>query len=302
MEKIGIITITYNSKDVVQPFLRDILAQKYQNFILYIIDNGSTDTTTPLLQDLTDKRIKVIINRENIGVAKANNQGIRQAIQDGCDQVLIINNDVEFESDLIGKLLLVQEEKNASLVTPKIMYYSNPKVIWYAGSKFNKWKGFLPIHLGIDTIDNGYYDEICKVEYAPTCCLLIRKKVFEDIGFMDEKYFVYFDDTDFCYRILKNKSHDIYYAPNIAFYHKVGSLTKSFIKMNQKVYRGDFFIKQTVRNHIYFLKKICSIYSMIYIFLLFFINNIRFLTNPRIKKNFSTFLLINKSYFQGIFL
>ena len=61
-------------------------------------------------------------------------------------------------------------------------------------------------------------------------------QVFEDIGFMDEKYFVYFDDTDFCYRILKNKSHDIYYAPNIAFYHKVGSLTKSFIKKKQKVY------------------------------------------------------------------
>ena len=94
MEKIGIVTITYNSKDVLQPFLRDILAQKHQNFILYIIDNGSTDTTIPLLQDLVDKRIKIIINRENIGVAKANTQGLRQAIQDGCDQVLIINNDL----------------------------------------------------------------------------------------------------------------------------------------------------------------------------------------------------------------
>ncbi|MEE2953719.1 MAG: glycosyltransferase family 2 protein [Bacteroidota bacterium] len=302
MEKIGVVTITYNSEDVLQCFLKDLIEQRYQNFILYIIDNGSTDNTRSILNNISDKRIKISINRNNLGVAQANNQGIKKALNDGCDQILIMNNDVEFEPHLIDKLLSVQKKKNASLVAPKIMYYANPDIIWYAGSKFNKWKGFLPIHTGIDTIDNGYYDSICKVEYAPTCCLLIKKKVFEDVGFMDEKYFVYFDDTDFCYRILHHKDHDIYYAPNIKFYHKVGSLTKSFVKMNKKVYRGNFFIQQTVRNHIYFLKKIGGLYSIIYIFFLFFINNIRFLVNPKIKKNFSTFLLINQSYFKGIFL
>ena len=67
-----------------------------------------------MLGNEKDTRLKVVINAENFGVAKANNQGIRQAILDGCNQVLIINNDVEFESTLIEKLIKIQIEKQCS--------------------------------------------------------------------------------------------------------------------------------------------------------------------------------------------
>ena len=130
--------------------------------------------------------------------------------------------------------------------------------------------------------------------------MLVAKKVFEDVGTMNEKYFVYFDDVDFLYRILMDGRHKIYYCPNIKFYHKVGSLTNSFNNKNQTVYRGDFFIKQTTKNHVYFLKQIGGIYSYLFIFWLFFKNNIRFLINPNIRKDFSTWILINKSYFEGL--
>ena len=61
---------------------------------------------------------------------------------------------------------------------------------------------------------------------------------------MDEKYFVYFDDTDFSYRVWKDGRHKMLYFPFVEFYHKVGSLTKSFNKEEKRIYRGDFFIKQ----------------------------------------------------------
>ena len=207
---------------------------------------------------------------------------------------------IEFEEQLFDKMLNIQKENNCSLVVPKMMYYDNPTYIWYAGSDFVKTKGFLPIHKGMRQKDEGKFDGIFQVEYAPTCCLLVKKQVFEDVGFMDEKYFVYFDDTDFLYRVFKDERHKLFYFSDVKFYHKVGSLTKSVEKERKKEYRGDFFIKQNIRNHIYFLKKIGGLYAYIFILFLFFKNNIRVFTNSKFRLNFKTWKLINKSYFEGL--
>ena len=302
MDKIGLVTITYNSADVLQPFLDCVFKQSHSDIVLYLVDNNSTDATSEILKKQTDSRLEVIYNNQNLGVAKANNQGIKQALSDGCDQVIIINNDVEFEQGLIKKLLKVQEEKECSLVTPKMMYYDDPNHIWYAGSWFIKKKGYLPLHRGMKQLDNGQFNKTELVEYAPTCCLLAKKEVFEDIGYMNEKYFVYFDDTDFSYRIFKDGRHKMLYYPHVSFFHKVGSLTKSFEKGEKVTYRGDFFIKQNTRNHVYFLRQIGSVYAYAFIVWLFFKNNLRFIINPHIRKNLSTWWLINKSYFQGVLM
>jgi len=244
LDKIALVTITYNSADVLRSFLDCVWKQTYSNLILYVIDNASADATLSMLEAERGSRLRLVKNAKNFGVAKANNQGIRQAILDGCDQILIINNDVEFEITLIEKLLKIQNEKKCSLVTPKMLYYDSPKHIWYAGSWFIKNRGYLPLHRGMKELDEGQFNKTIYVEYAPTCCLLTKKEVFHDIGFMDEKYFVYFDDTDFSYRVWKDGRHKILYYPNVEFYHKVGSLTKSFEKSKEKIYKGNFFLKQ----------------------------------------------------------
>jgi len=302
MEKIGLVTITYNSAHVLRGFLDSVLNQTFQNFIIYIIDNNSQDITFNILEEYSDDRIVLIKNFENVGVAKANNQGIKLSLNDGCSQVLIINNDIEFEEHLFQKMLNIQKENNCSLVVPKMMYFDNPNHIWYAGSDFVKTKGFLPIHKGMRQKDEGKFDGVFQVEYAPTCCLLVKKQVFEDVGFMDEKYFVYFDDTDFSYRVLIDGRHKLFYFSDVKFYHKVGSLTKSVDIDNKKEYRSDFFIKQNTRNHIYFLKKIGGIFAYSFLLFLFFKNNIRLFTNPKFRLNFHTWRLINKSYFEGLFM
>ena len=93
MAKIGLITITYNSADILTPFLDCVWNQTYDNIILYVIDNASSDNTLKILSLENDNRLVVIKNKENVGVAKANNQGIIQAKNDNCDCMLIINND-----------------------------------------------------------------------------------------------------------------------------------------------------------------------------------------------------------------
>ena len=302
MAKVGVVTITYNSGDVLSQFLDCVWKQSHENLLLYVVDNASSDSTLSILDNSPDSRLHVIKNDKNFGVAKANNQGVKKAILDGCNQLLIINNDVEFEVTLIEKLLNAQKESNCSLVSPKMMYFDDSKHIWYAGSWFNKSKGYLPLHRGMRELDNGQYNKIIEVEYAPTCCLLAKKEVFVDVGFMNEKYFVYFDDTDFSYRVWKDGRHKIYYYPYVDFFHKVGSLTKSFNNEEEMVYRGDFFIKQNTRNHVFFLKQVGGVFSYIFIFWLFFKNNIRFVTNSRIRKNAATWRLINKSYFEGLLM
>ena len=302
MEKIGVVTVTYNSDKVLQPFLSDLFAQSFHNFNLYVIDNASEDKTLKILDDLNDNRVNQIRNHSNIGVAAANNIGIKKALEDKCSHILILNNDIEFPNSLFKDMLVSIKKENCSMITPKIMYHSDKDIIWYAGGGFKKSNGFLPYHTGFnENIKNNNYQSLY-VDYASTCCLLIKKDVFETIGYMDEKYFVYFDDTDFLFRVKKEGVHKIYYDSQISLYHKVGSLTKSLTKEFERSYRTHFFLKQNIRNHIYFLRKIGSVYSYLFCLFLFFKNNLRFLFSSRIKKDFSTFLIINKSYFQGWFL
>ena len=302
MEKIGVVTVTYNSDKVLQPFLSDLFAQSFHNFNLYVIDNASEDKTLKILDDLNDNRVNQIRNHSNIGVAAANNIGIKKALEDKCSHILILNNDIEFPNSLFKDMLESIKKENCSMMTPKIMYHSDKDIIWYAGGGFKKSNGYLPFHTGFnENIKNNNYQSLY-VDYASTCCLLIKKDVFETIGYMDEKYFVYFDDTDFLFRVKKEGVHKIYYDSQITLFHKVGSLTKSLTKEFERSYRTHFFLKQNIRNHIYFLRKIGSVYSYLFCLFLFFKNNLRFLFSSRIKKDFSTFLIINKSYFQGWFL
>lgn len=302
MEKIGVVTVTYNSDKVLQPFLSDLFGQSFHNFNLYVIDNASEDKTLKILDDLNDNRVNQIRNHSNIGVAAANNIGIKKALEDKCSHILILNNDIEFSKSLFKDMLVSIKKENCSMMTPKIMYHSDKDIIWYAGGGFKKSNGYLPYHTGFnENIKNNNYQSLY-VDYASTCCLLIKKDVFETIGYMDEKYFVYFDDTDFLFRVKKEGVHKIYYDSQITLFHKVGSLTKSLTKEFERSYRTHFFLKQNIRNHIYFLRKIGSVYSYLFCLFLFFKNNLRFLFSSRIKKDFSTFLIINKSYFQGWFL
>lgn len=300
MQKIGLITITYNSAHVIEPFLECVLAQTHHNFILYIIDNISSDNTLELVKKYNDNRIVIIANKENVGVAAGNNQGIQKAIQDNCDELLIINNDVEFEDTLLEKLSRQLVELKCSLIAPKMMYYPETNLIWWAGTKFKESESCMTNHIGIQQEDSGQFDTIEKMDYAPTCCVLLKKEVIDDIGMFDEKYFAYYDDTDFFYRIYKQGKHTLYYYPFVQFYHKVGGLSNMKEGNAKKFKFNDFYIHLFTRNHVYYLKKQHNLYGWFNIVYFFFRMNLRFLFSGKYHINLKTFFLLQKSYFQGL--
>ena len=136
--KIGIVTVTYNSAQVLPDFFESLWQQTHTNFVLYAVDNASKDATLQKLGGETDSRLRVVAGESNLGVAEGNNVGIRMALRDGCDAVLLLNNDVTFEKDLLTKLLNGLEIYNCEMVSPKITYFTPRNLLWWAGGTFQK--------------------------------------------------------------------------------------------------------------------------------------------------------------------
>jgi GT2 family glycosyltransferase len=244
--KVGIVTVTYNSAEVLPDFLRSLWSQTHHNFVLYAVDNASKDSTLEQLRAEQDQRLKIKAGSSNLGVAEGNNVGIRVALEEGCDAVLLINNDVAFPPDLISTMLESQQVHGSDMVAPKMMYYEPSNIIWWAGGHFQRVLGYRAVHEGLDQLDLGQRDTAIRAEYSPTCCVLIRREVFAKIGMMDAKYFVYCDDTDFMLRAYK-AGLVLYYEPATTLYHKVSSLTKSS--------DSQFMVHLLARNRVYFWLK-----------------------------------------------
>ncbi len=247
MQKIGIITVSYNSNLVLTDFLDSILSQSYKNWILYIIDNASQDNTIGLINKYNHEQIRVMPQNENLGFAKATNLGIQTAIKEKCELIWLINNDTIFEKSVLLSLVKKLDEKSSDMISPKILYYNSNK-LWYAGGGFTK--GLLPTstHYGNHELDMGQYDVEKFVNFAPMCCLLIKSVLFnkEKVGILDHKYFLYYEDTDWMFKAIQQKAL-LLYTPEVIIEHKVSSLTKGIL--------SNFTLQMLISNRIYFLRK-----------------------------------------------
>ncbi len=244
-KRIGIVTVTYNSGKVLEQFLKSVTAQIHREFLLYAVDNASHDNTLAQLHAWDDARLRVIPNAVNLGIAEADNQGIRCALADGCDYVLFLNNDIEFESDAFSVLISEIEALQCDLLAPKI-FFEDRIHIWSAGGTISAIKGYLAAHRGEGEIDRGQFDTAIRIRFAPGCCILARRSVFERIGTIDVKYFVYHEDADFLFRAWR-AGLTMCYTPRARIFHKVSSLTGGKTSA--------FTIRYNARGHVYFMLK-----------------------------------------------
>ena len=246
---IGIVTVLYNSGPVLEDFFQTLNLQTYKDFILYIVDNKSSDNSlseAKRLAETVDFQCVMMPQDENGGVARGNNIGIKAALEDKCDYVLLANNDIVLEKDTIEKLLEGLLRKKATLAVPKIYFWNTDKILWTAGGKFLIFKA-ITCQFGFGETDLGQYDRDVQIGYSPTCFMLIDSNVFQRVGMMDEKYFVYYDDTDFVWRSLYNEHESLYYFYESRLYHKVSFSTGGE--------QSDFYLKYMSRNRVYFALK-----------------------------------------------
>jgi len=242
--KVGIVTVLFNSGKVLEDFFCSVEQQLYTNFVVCCVDNASTDDSVERCR-ARDDRYVVIENAQNLGVPAGNNIGTRIALEEGCEFVMYLNNDVAFGPKLFGQLLEGLSLYKCSMTTPMMYYHDRPNVIWAAGGYFQPWLGYRCLHYGDGDVDHGQYKLAAKVPYTPTCCVLIRRELFATVGLMDERYFVYYDDTDFMLRAYR-AGEALYLLPAAKLWHKVSSLTGT---------SSPFRTRYVHRNHALYLHK-----------------------------------------------
>lgn len=197
--RVHLVTLLYNSLNGLPAFMDSLLAQSMQDWRLYVIDNASPDRSAEYIARYSDPRIVTVCNQQNVGFAKGANQGMRLAIEAGAEFVVLINNDTVFEPNFFTDLLAAREQSKALVITPRIMSQQEPDVAWYAGGRLDYGWLFKNVHNPYDPAT----PPVSTVDFAPGCCLGVDRQVLEKIGLLDESFFVYWEDTDFCMRLKK---------------------------------------------------------------------------------------------------
>lgn len=246
MAKIGLVTVLFKSDEVLDGFFKSVSKQTHKDYILYLVDNSVNEQSNKVIADCLAAHpiaaYKHIKNTDNVGVAKGNNIGIEAALKDSCTHVLILNNDIEIEQETAFASQLLLMEKGEMIIVPKI-YYPD-RTIWMAGGEMVKWRA-LGIHYGYNKADSEEYNLPKYITYAPTCYMLVDASVFKKVGIMDEKYFAYYDDTDFVYRSCE-AGYQLYYDPSVTIIHKVSHSSGG---------DSSFYIYYSNRNKLYFIRK-----------------------------------------------
>lgn len=246
MEDVTVVTVTYNSGEIIEDFLNCLRAQRGVNWALIVVDNNSQDNTRNILSEICDQNVHIVYEDANTGVAAASNRAIALAKSLKSSHLLLINNDVVFGPLLLLNLIKGMRDTGASAISPTIAYYSRPDTIWYAGGSFKKWRGVLNVHENEGRSVSVVGRVPFQTEYAPTTCLMMRPSIFDTIGQFDERFFLYWEDVDLLWR-MRRAGHTVCVDPRDVLLHKVsvtsgGPLSKVAIHYSS-------------RNQIFFARK-----------------------------------------------
>lgn len=262
---LAIITVVYQNYNILDDFLKSLKKQTDKNFQVFIADLSLNK------QNLASQGVPLrVIKSENKGYAHGINLGLKQAIENGFDKFCVMNDDTYFKNEFVNNVSKSIISHPSSIIGGKIYYapgyeyhknrYEKKdlgKILWYAGGKVD-WNNALTPHRGVDEPDHDQYDKVEQVDFVNGCLMCFDKKVINIVGSWDEKYFLYFEDADFCERA-KRKNIKLYYDPGIAIWHKnaqstggAGSLTH---QKYQKINRLRFGLKYApLRTKLHLLK------------------------------------------------
>lgn len=220
-KEISVILINYNGKKYNDACIASILNSTIAEYIqIVVVDNASTDDSLSALRDRWDdnEQVQILALDDNYGFSKANNEGIRWSMKQGIDYYLLLNNDTEIESDTVERMMCCGQ-KTGSIVVPKILYADRKNVIWCAGGTFTPVIK-KTIQSGLNQTDKGQFDVSGGCQFANGCAFLLSKRIVEKTGFLDERFFLYYEDVEYSMRAERN-GIGIYYCAEAVVYHKV---------------------------------------------------------------------------------
>ena len=187
----SVIILNLNGKRFLKDCFESLKRQTYQNFEVILVDNGSTDNSVKFIKS-NFPEVKIIVNKKNLGFAQANNQGFE--IAQG-RYFITLNNDTKVDKRWLENLVLIADGNDKiGMVASKILSLKNPNIIDSVGvsvcfNGMSRGRGRLEI-------DNGQYDKVEEIFLPSACAPLYRRKMLEEIGFFDDSFFAYCEDTD----------------------------------------------------------------------------------------------------------
>jgi GT2 family glycosyltransferase len=182
-----------------------------------VLDNASTDGSVEAIK-ARFTAVQIIELAENMGYAGNNNTGIMAAVENGADWVLVLNEDTILDPYCLSEMIQVGESSSEiGIVGPMVYHYDEPEVIQSAGGRFSPY--LEAEHVAQNEPDRGQFPESRPVDWISGCAIMVRRQVIEQVGPLDERFFYYWEETEWCLRTAK-AGWQVYHAPQAKLWHK----------------------------------------------------------------------------------
>jgi GT2 family glycosyltransferase len=202
--KVAILILNWNDRRNTLETLESVRGLRYPHLAVFLVDNGSTDGSVEVVSEQFHE-VHLIVSPENLGVPAGRNLGLEEILHHSdAEYVLILDNDVILEPCLLNKLIeSAEKETDVGIVGPIIYYYAQPKRIWSAG-KSMVFREVLTKLLAKNRVETEEPPAgIKRVDCITGACMLVKRRVFESVGYFDPQYFLTCEDTEFCVRATK---------------------------------------------------------------------------------------------------
>lgn len=221
-----VVLVNWNQFELTAACIRSLQETAAAQLRIVVVDNGSADDSAARLQATFGAQIDLLCQGSNLGFTGGNNAGIRFALEQEADYILLLNNDTIVAPGFLGPLVERAEAgPGVGPVTAKIYFMHDPTLLWAAGGRLNLLLGQAQ-NRGHGERDRGQYDHAEPVDYTTGCCLLARRAVFEKVGLLDDRYFTYFEDADWCLRA-REAGYTCWYEPAAHLWHWAGAASKN---------------------------------------------------------------------------
>ncbi len=238
--KVFIIILNWNGLQDTLECLESVYNLEYSNFEVVVVDNGSSDDSVKVIHEAYPQAT-LIENKENLGFTGGNNIAMRYAMQHSADYMWLLNNDTIVETNTLNTLVTAAEKSmDIGLVSPTIFYYGEPKEVQFCGS-YVDWENYTVVH---PENRNSHVNDDFKI--GKNVCLLgtallIKRNVVEKGGYLDEKYFAYWEDMEYSIRTIKAGYRNII-CSSAKIYHKAP------LPSSEIIGRGEHYFYYMSRN------------------------------------------------------
>jgi GT2 family glycosyltransferase len=213
---IAVILNTNRREDTLE-CLASLEKNTYSTHKAIVLDNASSDGSVEAIRSAYPG-VEIIELTENLGYAGNNNVGIKAALGRGADWVFVLNEDTILAPDCLVNLVEVGEsDQQIGIVGPMVYHYDEPDIIQSAGGSLSRyWDSW---HVAQNEPDQGQIDKPHRVDFISGCGIMVRRAVIDQVGMLDERFFYYKEETEWCLRARRRGWH-IIHVPKAKLWHK----------------------------------------------------------------------------------